>query len=314
MEIVVLDGATMNPGDLDWAILGPCRIFERTLPEQTVERCGNAEIVITNKVVLDEAVLAQLPQLRYIGVSGTGYNVVDTAAAARRGIVVTNVPAYSTMSVAQLTFAHILNLANRLGEHAESVREGDWSRSADFCYWLTPQLELAGKTLGIYGFGAIGQAVARIGLAFGMNILAYRRTPPATVPAGIAMVSEERLFAESDIVTLHCPLTPETHHLIDRERLRSFKPGAWLVNTGRGPLLDDRAVADALNAGLLGGAGLDVLTQEPPPPEQPLLQAKNCWITPHLAWATREARQRLLDTVAANIAAFRQGTPQNRVN
>jgi glycerate dehydrogenase len=317
MNLVVLDGYTMNPGDLAWdelKSLGHCEVFDRTAPDQVLTRAAEAEIVLTNKVVLDRETIIALPKLRYIGVLATGYNVVDTVAARERGMVVTNVPNYSTRSVAQLTFALLLELAHHVGHHAQSVREGHWTRSADFCYWDFPLLELDGLTFGIVGFGRIGREVAKLAQAFGMRVLVHSRTKPAQLPAGIEFVPVESLLQRSDIVSLHCPLTPETKFFIHAARLAMMKPSAFLINTGRGPLIDDAALADALNTGRLAGAAIDVLSTEPPPASNPLLTALNCIITPHIGWATRAARQRLMRIAAANIRTFLAGTPQNVVN
>jgi glycerate dehydrogenase len=316
MRIVVLDGHTLNPGDLSWDGLrafGPCEIHPRTPPELVVERSRQADILITNKVVLSREVIGQLPQLKYIGVLATGYNIVDVAAARQRGIPVANVPTYGTRSVAEMVFAHILNLTFHVGQHAHGVREGRWTRSADFCYWDFPLTELAGKTLGIVGFGRIGRAVARVAAGFEMRVLAYDAMPIAA-EEGVESVDLETLFRRSDVISLHCPLSPQTERLVSAERLGLMKPTAFLINTSRGPLVDEQALADALNAGRIAGAGLDVLPVEPPPAEQPLLHAKNCHITPHIAWATQAARQRLLDTAVANIRAFLDGRAQNVVN
>ena len=316
MKIVVLDGYTANPGDLDWAPLaafGELTVHERTPAILTLERAAGAQVLLTNKVLLGAAELAALPELRYVGVLATGYNVVNVATARACGVVVTNVPAYSTPSVAQHVFALLLELTRGAGRHAELVRKGRWSSAPDFAFWETPQVELAGLTFGIVGFGAIGQAVARIALAFGMRVLvATRRPDPAAWPE-VAFVPLDELFATADVVSLHCPLTDETRGMVSTARLAAMKPSAWLINTGRGPLVDEAALAAALNAGQIAGAGLDVLAQEPPPADNPLLTAPNCVITPHLAWATRAARARLLDTAIANVRAFLEGKPQNRV-
>jgi glycerate dehydrogenase len=321
MNIVVLDGYTLNPGDLDWTslqALGPCEIYPRTMPEQIIERARDAEIVLTNKVVLGEAELQALPKLRYVGVLATGTNVVDLEAAARRQIVVTNVPAYSTMSVAQMVFSLVLELVQQVGHHNRRVHDGAWSASADFCFRDTPLVELDGLTLGIVGFGNIGQAVARIGESFGMKVLVHvrrsHRFKELQQGGGPSDVELDNLFAQSDVISLHCPLTEQTHHLVDARRLALMKPGAILINTARGPLLDEAAVAKALQDGHLGGLGVDVLSSEPPSADNPLLTAPNCVITPHIAWATLAARQRLLATVVANVAAFQAGTPLNVVN
>jgi glycerate dehydrogenase len=315
-RIVVLDGHPMNPGDLSWApleALGEVTVHPRTAPEETVARLADAELALTNKVVLDRAVLAQLPRLRYIGVTATGVNVVDLAAARERGLVVTNVPAYSTASVAQLTFALLLELTHGVAAHSRAVHAGRWSAGPDFSFTEFPLRELAGQTFGLVGFGHIGRAVARLAAAFGMRVLVHTRTVPDDSPPGVRFVTLETLFRESDVLSLHCPLTEETRHLLNRERLALMKPDALLLNTGRGPLLDEAAVAEALNAGRLGGAGLDVLSAEPPPPDHPLLGARHCWITPHIGWATTAARQRLMDAVVDNVRAFLAGRPKNIV-
>ena len=317
MKIAVLDGYTLNPGDLSWASLeklGRCSIFGRTSPEETVARATNHEIVLTNKTVLSREILRQLPRLRYIGVLATGYNVVDLDIAREQHITVCNVPDYATPSVVQMVFAHLLNLTLHAADHGRSVAEGRWSQSDDFCYWDFPLTELAGLTFGVVGFGRIGQAAAAVAQAFGMNVLVHDVRPPSAAPAGIRFVGLGELFRDSDVVSLHCPLTPATQGLIDTERLATMKPSAYLINTGRGPLIDERALADALNSGRLAGAGLDVLSTEPPPADHPLLTAKNCCITPHIAWATRAARRRLLDVAVANVRDFLAGTPQNVVN
>ena len=317
MKIVVLDGYTLNPGDLSWKELdelGEVAIFDRTPAHKVLERAAGAGILLTNKTALNASVLSRLPELRYIGVLATGYNVVDIDAARKGGIAVTNVPAYGIDSVAQMCFAHILNLTNRVAGHAAGVSRGQWCKAADFCYWEHPLIELAGKTLSIIGYGDIGRAVARLARAFGMQVLIHTRTPPDRLPEGMVAVDLDRAFAEADIISLHCPLTEATEKLVDAERLGRMKPGAFLINTSRGPLLDEDAVAEALNSGRLAGAGLDVLSMEPADRNNPLLSAKNCFITPHIAWATREARSRLFAIAAENIRAFLQGAPKNRVS
>lgn len=316
-RIVVLDGFTLNPGDLDWAsltALGPCEIHERTPDDEIVARASGAPIVLTNKTVLGRAELSQLPGLRYLGVLATGTNVVDLAAAREHGVVVTNVPAYATASVTQVTFGLLLELTLRTGGHAASVRAGDWSRQADFSYTLQPLVEIAGLTFGIVGFGHIGRAVANVAQAFGMNVLVHTRRAPAELPPGVRCVDLETLLRESDVVSLNCPLTPETRHLINARTLALMRPSAYLLNTGRGPLVEEAALAEALNAGRLAGAGLDVLAVEPPPPDHPLLTARNCILTPHVGWATGAARARLLAVAVANLRAFLRGQPQNVVN
>lgn len=315
MKLVVLDGYAMNPGDLNWGgltALGECAIHDRTPRELTVARAAGATVALTNKTVLGAAEIAALPDLRYIGVLATGYNVVDIPAARAAGIVVTNVPAYSTASVAQTVFAFILEFCQQVALHAASVRAGDWTRSIDFAYWKTPLVELAGKTLGLVGLGAIGQAVARLGQAFGMRVVAAVRTP-REMP-GIEFLPLDEVFRQADFLSLHCPLTPETKHLVNAERLALMKPTAHLINTSRGSVVDAQALAEALNAGRLAGAGVDVLDVEPPPATDPLLAARNCLVTPHLAWATQEARSRLLATAVANVKAFLAGKPQNVVS
>ncbi len=315
-NIVVLDGYTLNPGDLSWDALhelGNCTIYDRTAPDQVVERCQDADIVLTNKVLLRESEIQQLPRLRYIGVLATGYNVVDLSAAAARGIVVTNIPAYSTASVAQMVFAHLLNIVNAVQQHTESVRNGEWCRSTDFSYMLSPQTELAGKTIGIVGLGNIGRTVADIAHAFGMRVIAKTSRRTEDLPSYITPMPLEALLAESDVITLHCPLTPDTQHLINKHTITLMKQGAILINTGRGPLIDEEAVADALNSGHLRAVGVDVLAVEPASCHNPLLQARNAFFTPHIAWATYEARVRLMNICLDNIRAYLAGTPINRV-
>lgn len=321
MKIVVLDGHALNPGDLSWdglRVLGDVTVYERTPVEQIVERAAGAWAVLTNKTVLSAATLAALPDLRYIGVLATGYNVVDVEAAARQGIAVTNVPAYGAASVAQLVFALLLEMCSQVGHHARLVREGAWTRSPDFAFWDRPLIELEGLTLGIVGFGDIGRKVAALGRAFGMKILAHTRHPEKyrEHPEGtqVEFVGLDELFARADAVSLHCPLTAETEKLVDARRLALMKASARLINTGRGALVDEAALAAALNGGRLAGAGLDVLCQEPPPADNPLLQAQNCFITPHVAWATGAARSRLLAGAVANLREFLTGAPRNVVN
>lgn len=316
-RIVVLDGHTLNPGDLSWEALeslGDCTVFERSNPSQVVPRAAGAEIVLTNKTPLDRSIFDGLPDLQYVGVLATGFNIVDTTAARERRIPVTNVPAYGSQSVAQMTFAHILELTQRVGHHAARVRDGEWNRCPDFCFWDAPLIELEGATLGILGYGRIGQSVARIASAFGMKVIATRRSNDAGRGDGVEYVSLEDLLAASDVISLHCPLTPETHHLINEDRLKQMKPSALIVNTSRGPLIDESALAAALNDGRLAGAGLDVLELEPPRQESPLYSTKNCYITPHIAWATYAARKRLMSIAVDNVAHFVNGNPTNVVN
>ncbi len=314
MKIVVLDGYTLNPGDLSWEgleQLGEVRIYDRTPAGETVVRAAGADVVITNKVLLTREVLAQLPALRYIGVLATGYNVVDTQAAAEAGIVVTNIPSYSTASVAQMVFAHILNFTNRVELHATEVRNGKWTGHPDFSYQSTPQTEITGKTLGIIGFGQIGRSVGRLGHAFGMRVLFHNRSLIKDAPDWATQVNQEQLTRESDFVSINCPLTPDNKEFVNRGFLSGMKPTAFLINTGRGPLVHEADLADALNKGIIAGAGLDVLTTEPALPGNPLLTARNCFITPHMAWATLEARTRLMTIAIDNLRAFLDGHPQN---
>lgn len=316
MRIVVLDGWTLNPGDLSWAgleVLGTLNVYDRTPPELTLDRAADCEIVLTNKTVLSAATIEQLPALRYIGVLATGYNVVDLEATRRRNVTVTNVPDYGTPSVTQMVFAHLLNLTHHVADHGRGVTDGRWTRSQDFCYWDFPLVELSGLTLGIIGFGRIGRSVATAARAFGMEVLAYAVNSPSDVPEGVRFVALEELFRTSDVVSLHCPLTPETRELVNAERLAMMKPSAFLINTGRGPLIDEAALAEALTRGQIAGAGLDVLSTEPPSADNPLIGAPNCCITPHIAWATRAARTRLLNIAVANVRAFLDGTPANVV-
>lgn len=315
MKIVVTDGYAMNPGDLDWSplrALGDVDIYDATPSDQVLERLAEAELVLTNKVAIDADLLDRLPRLRYIGVNATGTNVVDVGAAKRRGIVVTNVPAYGTASVAQFTFALLLELCHGVGEHARTVRAGDWTRSRDFCYWISPQRELHGKTLGIVGLGSIGSAVARIARAFGMNVLALDRGRSYADEAA-ARVDEARLLREADVLSLHCPLTPETQGWVNQDRIERMKPTALLINTSRGGLVVEADLAQALTAGWIAGAAVDVLSVEPPIADNPLFSAPRCIITPHIAWATRESRERLLTAVVENARAFLAGCPQNEV-
>lgn len=318
MRIIVLDAQTLNPGDLSWddlRSLGSCEIHDRTAtPEAVIQRALNAEIVLTNKVSLNRRVIEQLSELKYIGVTATGYNMVDVEAAGRRRIPVANVPTYGTQSVAQMALAHLLNLTQHVGHHARAVARGRWSAAADFCFWDYPLVELEGMTMGIVGFGRIGRATGRIARALGMKLLIYDVVEPPEVPDGAEVVDLTRLFSQSDVVSLHCPLTVQTDKLVNAERLARMKHSALLINTSRGALIDEQALADALNAGRLAGAGLDVLDVEPASAENPLMRAKNCFITPHIAWATKAARARLLAVSVDNVRAFLEGAPQNVVN
>lgn len=315
-KIVVLDGYAMNPGDLSFAgleALGDCTVYDFTRPEEVISRAQDAEMVLTNKTRLTAEMIAAMPKLEYIGVLATGYNNVDIEAARQRGIVVANVPAYSTASVAQLAFAHILNITMQVQHHSEEVHKGRWMRNRDFCFWDNTLIELEGKTIGLVGFGNTGQATAAIALGFGMKVLAYTSKSQDKLPEGVRSVSLDELFNSSDIVSLHCPLTPETRGLVNAERIAQMKSTAILINTSRGPVVDERALADALNAGRLYAAGVDVLSSEPPKADNPLLTAKNCYITPHIAWATKEARERLMAITTENVRAFLDGHPINDV-
>ena len=317
MKIVILDGYSVHPGDLSWEELEECgdlTVYDRTNTEDILKRTKNADAILTNKVVISSEIINKLPNLKYIGVLATGYNVVDIEAAKKRGITVTNVPAYSTNSVVQMTFAHILNLTNRVAHYAHENRKGKWSASPDFCYWDTNLGEIAGKTLGVVGLGNIGYKVACIARDFGMDVFACTSKNSADLPDGIQKVTFNGLLGISDILTLHCPLTPQTKEMINKDTLSQMKRGALLINTGRGALVNDKDVAQALCEGQLGGYGADVMTQEPPKPDNPLLSAPNAYLTPHIAWATLEARKRLASIASANVAAFVQGSPKNVVS
>lgn len=317
MKIVILDGYSVNPGDLSWDELEECgdlTVYDRTNTEDILKRTKNADAILTNKVVISSEIIDKLPNLKYIGVLATGYNVVDIEAAKKRGITVTNVPAYSTNSVVQMTFAHILNLTNRVAHYAHENRKGKWSASPDFCYWDTNLGEIAGKTLGVVGLGNIGYKVACIARDFGMDVFACTSKNSADLPDGIQKVTFNGLLGISDILTLHCPLTPQTKEMINKDTLSQMKRAALLINTGRGALVNDKDVAQALCEGQLGGYGADVMTQEPPKPDNPLLSAPNAYLTPHIAWATLEARKRLVSIASANVAAFVQGSPKNVVS
>ena len=317
MKIVVLDGHTLNPGDLSWEAfeaLGEVVVYDRSTPEEVEERAKGCDVLITNKAIVSAETIRNTDSLKYIGVTATGVNIVDVDVASERGIPVTNVSGYGPDSVAQMVFAHILNFTNRLAEQVDDVRDGGWIRSEDFCYWLHPLTELRGLTIGIVGLGEIGGTVARIAHGFRMKVIAYTRDPNRESPDHVEWVDLDELFVGSDFVTLHCPLTPETEGMVDERRLRLMKPSAYLLNTGRGQLVDERALADALNEDEIAGAGLDVLSSEPPSPDNPLLSAKNCSITPHIAWATKAARERLMQMSADNLKAFVQGEAINTVN
>lgn len=318
MNICVLDGYTLNPGDLDWGSLsklGNLKVYDRTMPSEIIERAIESEIVLTNKVIIDDNTMAQLPKLRYIGVLATGYNVVDIEAARKRGIIVTNIPAYSTNSVAQMVFAHILNIVQQVDTYAKEAQEGKWTNCPDFCYYNHTLMELAGKTIGIVGLGNTGMATARIASAFGMKVVALTSKTADRLPEGITPVSLDELLQESDIVSLHCPLTDSTRELINKTTLAKMKKSAILINTGRGPLVNEADLATALNNGDVQAFGADVLSKEPPTADNPLLSAKNCFITPHIAWATIDARRRLMEIAAENISQFIQGeTIVNQIN
>jgi glycerate dehydrogenase len=316
-KIVVLDGFTLNPGDLSWDdlySLGECQIFDHTPHELTLFRSQSADIILTNKVVINSSVISSLPALKYIGVLATGFNVVDLASAKKFGITVTNIPAYSTDSVAQMVFAHILNFTQRIELHSESVKNGNWTSNVDFSYHLTPQTEIAGKTLGIIGFGRIGQAVAKIGQAFGMKIIFYYPGQKDFNALKDMQVNLIELFRMSDFISINCPLTSENSGFINKSILRYAKPDSFIVNTGRGQLVNEMDMADALNKGIIAGFGTDVLSSEPPTPDNPLLSARNCFITPHIAWATLEARNRLLSVAIENIKCYLGGNPINVVS
>lgn len=317
MKIVVLDGYGVNPGDLSWeklGELGELTVYERTAPEEVLTRTEEAEIVLTNKVVLSAEILCKLPKLKYIGVLATGYNVVDTEAARAQGVAVTNIPAYSTDSVVQMTFAHILNITNRVAHYARENREGKWARSKDFCYWDTPLLELSGLTLGVVGLGNIGMKVARVARTLGMEVYAATSKSSSSLPEGIQKTTFKGLLGVCDILTLHCPLTPDTRELVNAKTLGMMKRGAVVINTGRGPLVNENDVAEALRSGQLAAYGADVMCQEPPREDNPLLAEPNAFITPHVAWATIDARRRLMKIAADNIKAFVEGKPVNVVD
>ena len=316
MKIVILDGYTLNPGDLNWekfSEIGDLQVYDRTSPEEIRERTADANIVLTNKTVLTAENIAAMNKVEYIGVLATGVNVVDLEYTQKAGITVTNVPGYSGSSSAQMVFALILELTNRVGHHSQTVTDGKWSESKDFCYWDYPLVELEGITLGIVGYGGIGKAVARIGLAFGMNILIYNRSVPPDLPEGITYSNLDNLIQCSDIISLHCPLTPQTKGMINKESLAQMKKTAYIVNTSRGPLVVENDLADALNEGQIAGAAMDVLDVEPPDKSCPLLTAKNCYITPHIAWATLASRERLMSIAVENIKSHLAGKPQNVV-
>lgn len=317
MKIVVLDGYGVNPGDLSWETLealGDVEVYPRTAPEDVIDRCFNAEIILTNKVVINKQILVSLPRLKYIGVLATGYNVVDVDTASDLDIIVTNIPAYSTDSVVQMTFAHILTMTNRVEHYTQQNRNGRWSNNPDFVYWDTPLIELAGKTMGIVGLGNIGMKVAQLARCFGMEVYAFTSKASSLLPEGIQKTTFEGLLSVSDILSLHCPLNRSTREMINASSLSKMKEGALLINTGRGPLVNEADVAEALRSGHLGGYGADVMCQEPPAEDNPLFSAPNAYITPHIAWATFEARKRLIAIAVGNVKAFIDGNPVNVVN
>ena len=317
MKITVLDGYGLNPGDLSWepiAQLGELTVFPRTSAEEFYAHAEGADILLTNKTLITAEHIDRLPDLKYIGILATGYNVVDIEAARKHGIPVCNIPAYSTRSVAQMVFALLLAITNRVEHYAEENRKGRWSRNPDFCYWDTPLMELSGKKMGIVGLGHTGMATARIALAFGMEVYACTSKSPLQLGTDIRKSKMEELFSACDVISLNCPLTPETHHLVNPHTLALMKPGAILINTGRGPLINEQDLADALNNGTIYAAGVDVLSQEPPRADNPLLSARNCYITPHIAWASTAARERLMQIMLENIKAYQDGKPVNVVN
>lgn len=316
MNIVVVDGYSLNPGDLSWREfekLGQCVVYDRTRRDDVVPRCKDADVVIANKVVFDRTVLCALERLKCIAVTATGYDAIDIAVATQRGVNVSNVPTYGTLSVAQMVFALLMELTNSVGHHARTTCDGLWSKCEDFCYWDLPLIELAGLKMGIVGYGKIGRAVASLATAFGMKVLAHDVNSLSGAQDGVSFVSLDELLATSDVISLHCPLTRDNAGMVNAANLRRMKPTSFLINTSRGKLVNEDDLADALNAGQIAGAGLDVLAVEPPLPDNPLLRAKNCYVTPHIAWATRAARARLMKTTFENVKAFAEGTPQNVV-
>ena len=316
-RIVVLDGHTLNPGDLSWDALrelGDCEIHDRTPPELVTERAAGKDIILTNKSLLPREAIEALPAMKYIGVLATGYNVVDVRAARERDIPVTNAAGYSTASVAQMTMALLLELTQNVGLHSAAARSGTWSDCPDFCFWEKPMFELEGKTFGAIGYGQIGRAALQLAQAFGMRIMVHTRTVPDNARENIRFAPLEELLRESDVVSLHCPLTDQNLRFINAPRLALMKPSAFLINTSRGPLIDEQALANALNDGTIAGAAVDVLSVEPPAADNPLLSARNCIVTPHVAWATRASRSRLMDIAVDNVRAFLNGSPTNVVN
>ena len=316
MKIVVLDGYALNPGDLSWnemGKLGELTVHERTSPNELLERAYDAEVLITNKTLITAAKMDALPHLKYIGVLATGYNVVDIEAAKKHQIVVTNIPAYSTSSVAQLVFAHLLNITQRVDYYTKENKKGRWTNNSDFCYWDTNLIELSGKKMGVVGLGNIGQATASIAHAFGMKVYAYTSKSQSMLPAYIQKIELDELFSVCDVISLHCPLTKETQEMVNAKRIKTMKPTAIIINTGRGALINEKDLADALNNEYIYAAGLDVLSSEPPLPDNPLLSARNCFITPHIAWATVEARSRLMNIAVNNLKNYMEGNVINNV-
>jgi len=317
MKIVILDGYTLNPGDISWAgfeTLGDFTMYERTSLDKIIEHSENAEIILTNKTVINKDTIEQLPNLKYIGVLATGYNIVDVKAANDKNIIITNIPSYGTSSVAQMVFALLLELTQNVGYHSNSVSKGKWSKSEDWCYWAKPLIELDGLTFGIIGFGRIGKATAKIANAFGMKVIANDAVSIESPPDWVKIVDQETIFRESDVVSLHCPLTSANKHFVNSEKISLMKRNALLINTSRGLLINEGDLAHALNSERIAGAGLDVLSKEPPDGTNPLLTAKNCIITPHIAWATKSARQRLMNIAVRNLKSYLNGKPQNVIN
>lgn len=316
MKIVILDGYTLNPGDLSWSEfekLGKLQVYDRTNPESVINRAENVDAVLINKIEFNKELLEQLPSLKYIGVLATGYNVVDISVAKEKNIIVTNIPSYGTSSVAQMVFALLFELTQNVGQHSRSVHEGKWFDSKDWCYWEKPLIELAGLTMGIIGFGKIGQAVGKIANSFAMKVIANDTHQSKDLPNWVTMVDQETIFKGSDVVSLNCPLTEENKLFVNSQKINLMKKNAFLINTSRGLLINENDMAEALNRGIIAGAGLDVLSKEPPDENNPLLKAKNCIITPHIAWATKSARQRLMNIAVNNLKAFLEGNPVNVV-
>ena len=317
MKIVILDGYTLNPGDISWAgfeTLGNFTVYDRTPPDKIIERSEDANIILTNKTIINKDTINQLPKLKYIGVLATGYNIVDVKAANQKNIIVTNIPSYGTSSVAQMVFALLLELTQNVGHHSNSVRRGDWSKSEDWCYWERPMIELEGLTMGIIGFGRIGKATAKIANAFGMNVIANDDVTIESPPDWVKIVDQETIFHESDVISLHCPLTSENNNFVNSAKINLIKKSAFLINTSRGLLINEKDLAHALNSKRIAGAGLDVLSEEPPDEINPLLSAKNCIITPHIAWATKSARQRLMNIAVSNLKSYLNGKNVNVIN